>query len=92
MVSEYCLGTMTWGTQNSEREGHDQIAMALDHGVNFWDTAEMYPTNPVTKETIELPDERAGLLMVFQAYEKMSYGLILQATRPLSIGDKVKNP
>ncbi|QCO56354.1 aldo/keto reductase [Pseudorhodobacter turbinis] len=51
-VSEYCLGTMTWGTQNTEREGHDQIALALEHGVNFWDTAEMYPTNPVRAETI----------------------------------------
>ncbi|GGE63832.1 hypothetical protein GCM10011533_15340 [Streptosporangium jomthongense] len=48
--------------------------------------------DPVTKETIELPSERAGLLMVFQVYEKMSYGLILQATRPLSVGDKVTNP
>ncbi|MCJ8140472.1 aldo/keto reductase [Falsirhodobacter halotolerans] len=52
MVSELCLGTMTWGTQNSEGEGHDQIAMALDHGVNFLDTAEMYPTNPVSAETV----------------------------------------
>lgn len=49
-VSEYCLGTMTWGTQNTEAEAHDQIAMAMEHGVNFWDTAEMYPTNPVTAE------------------------------------------
>ena len=48
--------------------------------------------DPVTNETIELPSERAGLMMVFQAYEKMSYGLILQATRPLSVGDKVTNP
>ncbi|MGF2687388.1 LysM peptidoglycan-binding domain-containing protein [Marinobacter sp. DUT-3] len=48
--------------------------------------------DPVTNETIELPSERAGLLMVFQTYEKMSYGLILQATRPLSVGDKVTNP
>jgi len=48
--------------------------------------------DPVTDETIELPSERAGLLMVFQTYEKMSYGLILQATRPLSVGDKVANP
>ena len=48
--------------------------------------------DPVTGETIELPSERAGLLMVFQVYEKMSYGLILQATRPLSVGDKVTNP
>ncbi|MEH6559943.1 MAG: LysM peptidoglycan-binding domain-containing protein [Marinobacter sp.] len=48
--------------------------------------------DPITKETVELPSERAGLLMVFQVYEKMSYGLILQATRPLSVGDKVTNP
>ena len=48
--------------------------------------------DPVTNETIELPSERAGLMMVFQTYEKMSYGLILQATRPLSVGDKVTTP
>lgn len=52
MVSHYCLGTMTWGTQNTESEAHDQIAMALEHGVNFWDTAEMYPTNPTRAETV----------------------------------------
>lgn len=51
-VSEYCLGTMTWGTQNTEAEAHEQIALALDHGVNFWDTAEMYPTNPTHSETV----------------------------------------
>lgn len=51
-VSEYCLGTMTWGTQNTEAEAHDQIAMAMEQGVNFWDTAEMYPTNPVTAEKV----------------------------------------
>ena len=48
--------------------------------------------DPVTGETIELPSERAGLMMIFQSYEKMSYGLVLQATRPLSVGDKVTNP
>jgi nucleoid-associated protein YgaU len=46
----------------------------------------------ITGETIELPSERAGLMMIFQAYEKLSYGLILQATRALSVGDKVTNP
>ncbi|MBL4916360.1 aldo/keto reductase [Szabonella alba] len=51
-VSELCLGTMTWGSQNTEAEAHGQIAMALEAGVNFWDTAEMYPTNPVRPETI----------------------------------------
>ncbi len=51
MVSELCLGSMTWGTQNTEAEGHQQIDYALDHGINFIDTAEMYPTTPLSKET-----------------------------------------
>ncbi len=51
MVSELCLGSMTWGTQNTFAEGHAQIDMALDHGVNFIDTAEMYPVNPLSKPT-----------------------------------------
>jgi len=50
-VSELCLGSMTWGTQNSKAEGHEQIDYALDHGINFIDTAEMYPTTPLSKET-----------------------------------------
>ncbi|RPE70982.1 aryl-alcohol dehydrogenase-like predicted oxidoreductase [Pacificibacter maritimus] len=50
-VSEICLGTMTWGTQNTQEEGHAQIDRALADGVNFMDTAEMYPVNPVRKET-----------------------------------------
>ncbi|MEM6619794.1 MAG: aldo/keto reductase [Pseudomonadota bacterium] len=45
-VTELCLGSMTWASQNTEAEGHRQIDMALDHGVNFIDTAEMYPANP----------------------------------------------
>lgn len=60
MVSEICLGTMTWGTQNTEAEAHDQIDMAQDHGVNFMDTAEMYPTNPVSAETIGLTEDYIG--------------------------------
>jgi aryl-alcohol dehydrogenase-like predicted oxidoreductase len=50
-VSQYCLGTMTWGSQNSEAEAHAQIDLALEHGVNFIDTAEMYPTTPLSPET-----------------------------------------
>jgi aryl-alcohol dehydrogenase-like predicted oxidoreductase len=45
-VSRICLGTMTWGEQNSEQEAHEQLDYALDHGVNFIDTAEMYPVPP----------------------------------------------
>lgn len=51
-VSELCLGTMTWGTQNTEAEGHAQADLAVEHGVTFWDTAEMYPVNPVRTETV----------------------------------------
>ena len=45
-VSEACLGTMTWGEQNSEAEAHAQIDRAIARGVNFIDTAEMYPVPP----------------------------------------------
>ena len=51
-VSALCLGSMTWGTQNSTAEAHAQIDHALARGVNFIDTAEMYPVNPVSAETI----------------------------------------
>ena len=50
-VSEFCLGTMTWGSQNDEAEAHAQIDLALDHGVNFLDAAEMYPTTPLAAAT-----------------------------------------
>ena len=42
-VSRICLGTMTFGEQNTEAEGHAQLDYALEQGVNFIDTAEMYP-------------------------------------------------
>ncbi|GAL87923.1 NADP(H)-dependent aldo-keto reductase [Jejuia pallidilutea] len=49
-VSKICLGTMTWGNQNTEAEGHEQLDYALDKGVNFIDTAELYPV-PAKAET-----------------------------------------
>ena len=45
-VSALCLGTMTWGQQNSEAEAHAQLDRALDAGINFIDTAELYPVPP----------------------------------------------
>jgi aryl-alcohol dehydrogenase-like predicted oxidoreductase len=45
-VSLICLGTMTWGEQNTEDEAHQQMDYALDAGINFFDTAEMYPVPP----------------------------------------------
>lgn len=49
MVSAIGLGTMTWGIHNSEAEGHAQMDLALERGINFWDTAEMYPIPPGPK-------------------------------------------
>ena len=61
MVSELCLGSMTWGTQNTTEEGHDQIDRALDAGINMIDTAEMYPVNPVSAETTGRTERVIGL-------------------------------
>lgn len=54
-VPVICLGTMTWGQQNTEAEGHEQMDYALDHGVNFFDTAELYsiPPKPETQGSTE---------------------------------------
>jgi len=56
-VSEICLGTMTWGEQNTQSEAFAQMDYALDAGINFFDTAELYPVPPkaetyTTTETI----------------------------------------
>ncbi|KKB13230.1 aldo/keto reductase [Devosia geojensis] len=55
MVTQLCLGTMTWGSQNSEAEGHAQIDHALEAGLNFMDTAESYavPASPQTSGRTE---------------------------------------
>ena len=50
VVSTICLGTMTWGEQNTIKEGFEQMDYALDQGINFFDAAEMYPS-PCRKET-----------------------------------------
>ncbi|MEL7274603.1 MAG: aldo/keto reductase [Pseudomonadota bacterium] len=60
MVSELCLGTMTWGSQNTESEAHAQLDRSIDAGINFLDTAEMYPTTPRKKETTGLTEELTG--------------------------------
>lgn len=49
-ISKICLGTMTWGNQNTEAEGHEQMDYALTQGVNFFDVAELYPV-PANAET-----------------------------------------
>jgi aryl-alcohol dehydrogenase-like predicted oxidoreductase len=49
-VSKICLGTMTWGRQNTEKEAHEQMDYAFDQGINFFDTAELYPIPPRQEE------------------------------------------
>lgn len=48
-VTRICLGTMTWGLQNTEAEGHEQMDYALECGINFFDTAEVYAVPPSEK-------------------------------------------
>ncbi|WP_322893866.1 MULTISPECIES: aldo/keto reductase [unclassified Yoonia] len=60
MVTDWCLGTMTYGNQTDRADAHQQIDMALDAGINFLDTAEMYPVNPITAETVGLSETIIG--------------------------------
>ena len=59
-VSPYCLGTMTFGETTEQEDAHQQINEALEHGINFIDTAEMYPTCPIKKETTGKTEEIIG--------------------------------
>ena len=58
-VSTICLGTMTWGEQNTQNEAFEQMDFALEQGVNFWDTAELYAVPP-RKETYGDTEEIIG--------------------------------
>ncbi|PCI32920.1 MAG: aldo/keto reductase [Alphaproteobacteria bacterium] len=58
-VSNICLGTMTWGEQNSQAEAREQMDYAVDQGVNFFDTAELYPV-PRKRETFGRTEEFMG--------------------------------
>ena len=69
-VSEICLGTMTFGNQNSEAEAHQQLDYALAHGINFIDSAEMYPV-PTTAERYGQSEVLLGTWLVRQARDKV---------------------
>jgi len=58
-VSVICLGTMTWGRQNSEAEAHEQLNYAMEQGVNFIDTAELYAV-PASEESHRLTEQYIG--------------------------------
>lgn len=59
-VSDICLGTMTFGCQTATQDAHRQMDKALEAGIGFLDTAEMYPVNPVRSETVGRSEEIIG--------------------------------
>lgn len=69
-VSSVCLGTMTWGTQNTEAEAHAQLDFALARGVNFIDTAEMYSVPP-NAESYGKTETYIGTWLKHQARDKI---------------------
>jgi len=58
-ISKICLGTMNWGQQNTEKDAHEQMDYAVDQGINFFDTAEIYPVPP-TPATQGLTEKYIG--------------------------------
>ena len=71
-VSKICLGTMTWGNQNTESQGHAQMDAAFEKGVNFFDTAELYPV-PATASSYADTEKIIGNWMNEKANRKISY-------------------
>ncbi|QLQ04162.1 MAG: aldo/keto reductase [Thiobacillus sp.] len=78
-VPSVCLGTMTFGQQNSEADAHAQLDYALGQGVNFFDTAEMYPV-PARAETTGLTERHVGTWLKRQARDRIV--LATKATGP----------
>ena len=85
-VSKICLGTMTFGNQNSEKEGFDQMDLATDMGVNFIDTAELYPV-PATAELYADTEKIIGNWMSI----KNNRDQIVLATKIAGPGDYTKH-
>ena len=69
-VSTVCLGTMTWGQQNTEAEAHEQLDYAVTQGINFIDTAEMYPVPP-NAETQGRTEKYLGTWLVRQPRSRL---------------------
>jgi nucleoid-associated protein YgaU len=81
-VGKYDVVTLNKGKRDGLREGHVLAVYRAGETVR----------DRVTGEQIKIPDERSGLLMVFRTYEKLSYGLVLNASHSLAVMDKVRNP
>ena len=80
-VSLICLGTMTWGQQNTEADAHAQIDMALDYGVNFMDTAEMYSV-PISEDTCGLTEKYIGTWLAKNLHKRDQWILATKVAGP----------
>ena len=85
-VSKICLGTMTWGNQNSEKEAFEQLDLSVERGVNFIDTAELYPV-PATAELYADTEKIIGKWMS----KKNNRDQIVLATKIAGPGDYTKH-
>jgi aryl-alcohol dehydrogenase-like predicted oxidoreductase len=85
-VSTICLGTMTFGEQNTETEAHEILDCALDHDINFYDTAEMYPIPPNPK-TVHKTEQYIGSWDKFKTHRDK----IIMATKVVGPGEFVKH-
>ncbi|WPZ35075.1 NADP(H)-dependent aldo-keto reductase [Thalassobaculum sp. OXR-137] len=85
-VSLICLGTMTYGKQNTEAEGHAQMDLALDRGINFFDTAEMYAVPP-TAETYGKTEEVIGTWFAARGNRDK----VILATKAVGPGERFKH-
>ena len=85
-VSKICLGTMTWGNQNSEKEAFEQLDFSVDRGVNFIDTAELYPV-PAEAKTSGRTSEIIGKWLT----QKKNRDKLIIATKIAGPGDYTKH-
>ena len=81
VVSRICLGTMTWGKQNTEKEAHEQLDYAIANGINFIDTAEMYAVPP-SKETYGSTETYIGPWLKKQQRDKLIVASKIAGPRP----------
>lgn len=84
-IGQYNVVVLNRGSREDLRPGH--VLAIYQEGMEVPD-----PMGKTREDVIKLPDERAGLLMVFRAFERVSYALVLQADRALHVFDQVRNP
>ena len=81
-LTELCLGSMLWGSTNTEAQAHAQIELALERGINCIDTAEMYPVNPISAERVGRSEEIIGNWIARNPSRRGDFVLATKVTGP----------